>query len=161
MASSIGLTSMSLRAVSLTASLYPRFILLSPSPQCYRAFSQSQASKAKGIPQSLSVKRPAEPSMQSRYRDQFRDRRGMEIPQDIGILPGTFVRPEGEDLPSIFQQPRERLRMEWVWLKSWAQNVVGYAIPWFGKVMGSAQMLMDSAELLHTANISTKAYRFG
>lgn len=45
-----------------------------------------------------------------------------QLPNDLGVLPGTFVRPLWRDLPSIFQSPRDRWQMEWTWLKSMVQN---------------------------------------
>lgn len=44
------------------------------------------------------------------------------MPQDLGLLPGTFIRPVWHEMPSIFKQPRERLRMEWLWWKTRLQN---------------------------------------
>ena len=49
-----------------------------------------------------------------------------DLPQDIGLLPGTFIKPLWRDMPSIFQQPKERLHYEWLWLKSWFQNFLGW-----------------------------------
>lgn len=46
------------------------------------------------------------------------------LPNDIGLLPGTFVRPVWRDLPSIFKNPRERWMMEWTSIKSLFQNYV-------------------------------------
>jgi protein MBA1 len=63
---------------------------------------------------------PAQPSMKSRAKDVMMH----QLPNDIGLLPGTFVRPMWKDMPSIFQEPRDRLRMEWTWMKSVFQ---GYA----------------------------------
>ncbi|KAL2866021.1 uncharacterized protein BJX67DRAFT_152350 [Aspergillus lucknowensis] len=87
--------------------------------QC-RQFSVSSQRTAlqRGLPQTLSVRQPAQPSMKSRGMNLSR----AELPQDIGLLPGTFIRPLWRDLPSIFQQPNERLRFEWLWLKSGFQN---------------------------------------
>jgi hypothetical protein len=63
---------------------------------------------------------PAQPSMKSRAKDVMKS----QLPNDIGLLPGTFVKPMWRDLPSIFQDPRDRFRMEWTWIKSVFQ---GYA----------------------------------
>lgn len=46
-----------------------------------------------------------------------------ELPNDIGFMPGTFVRPLWRHMPSIFEKPRERLQMEWAWLKSRFQDI--------------------------------------
>ncbi|KOS42587.1 hypothetical protein ACN38_g6501 [Penicillium nordicum] len=45
-----------------------------------------------------------------------------DLPNDIGILPGTFVRPLWRDMPSVFTAPRDRWHMEWTWLKAWLSN---------------------------------------
>jgi protein MBA1 len=45
-----------------------------------------------------------------------------QLPNDIGLLPGTFVRPLWRDMPSVFDKPRDRLQMEWTWIKAWFQN---------------------------------------
>ncbi|KAL4866666.1 hypothetical protein BDV12DRAFT_172637 [Aspergillus spectabilis] len=105
-----------------------------PSWQC-RQFSLSSycsAAQRGGMPQTLSVKQPAQPSMKSRGQNLTRS----ELPQDIGLLPGTYIRPLWRDLPSIFQQPRERLHFEWLWLKSWFQNFMGLVI--YSKTQGKS-----------------------
>lgn len=56
----------------------------------------------------------SQPSMKSRSKDVMMH----QLPNDIGLLPGTFVRPMWRDLPSIFQAPRDRLQMEWTAMKS-------------------------------------------
>ncbi|RAL06408.1 uncharacterized protein BO80DRAFT_11752 [Aspergillus ibericus CBS 121593] len=88
--------------------------------QC-RPFSQSsQRNGYRGLPQNISIPQPAQPSMRTRGRDMNRT----DLPQDIGLLPGTFIRPLWRDLPSIFHQPSERLHMEWLWIKSAFQNFI-------------------------------------
>ncbi|OOF98572.1 hypothetical protein ASPCADRAFT_204326 [Aspergillus carbonarius ITEM 5010] len=86
-----------------------------------RPFSQSsQRNGYRGLPENISIPQPAQPSMRTRGRDMAR----ADLPQDIGLLPGTFIRPLWRDLPSIFHQPSERLHMEWLWVKSAFQNFV-------------------------------------
>jgi protein MBA1 len=87
-----------------------------------RWFSQSLAPQAKGVQEFMPVKRPLEKSLKIRAKEMSLD----SMPTDLGLLPGTFIRPEGKNMPSIFRQPGDRLRMEWVWLKQWFQNVAGY-----------------------------------
>lgn len=48
-----------------------------------------------------------------------------DMPQDFGLFQGTFIRPQWRDMPTIFEQPSERLRMEWQWVKSSVTNFVG------------------------------------
>ncbi|PWY79421.1 hypothetical protein BO94DRAFT_626330 [Aspergillus sclerotioniger CBS 115572] len=86
-----------------------------------RPFSQSsQRNGMRGLPENISIPQPAQPSMRTRGRDMAR----ADLPQDIGLLPGTFIRPLWRDMPSIFHQPSERLHMEWLWVKSAFQNFV-------------------------------------
>ncbi|KAL5337555.1 hypothetical protein BJX70DRAFT_369112 [Aspergillus crustosus] len=107
--------------------------VVSSSLQC-RQFSLSPHCSAarSAMPQTLSPKQPAQPSMRSRGQNLTRS----ELPQDIGLLPGTYIRPLWRDLPSIFQQPRERLHFEWLWLKSWFQNFMGLIL--YSKTQGKS-----------------------
>ncbi|TQB69186.1 hypothetical protein MPDQ_002194 [Monascus purpureus] len=75
----------------------------------------------RGVPQRLSVAQPAQPTMKTRSKDISRS----DLPQDLGLLPGTFIRPLWRDMPSIFQQPRERLAIEWLSVKVAFQNFLG------------------------------------
>lgn len=52
-----------------------------------------------------------------------------DLPNDIGILPGTFVRPLWRDMPSVFTAPRDRWHMEWTWLKAWLSNHARLVLP--------------------------------
>ncbi|ODM18417.1 hypothetical protein SI65_06288 [Aspergillus cristatus] len=90
--------------------------------QC-RSFSRSSIAERamRGMPQTMSVKQPAQPSMKTRGKEMSKS----EMPQDLGLLPGTFVRPLWRDMPSIFQLPRERMQLEWLWIKQAFQNFLG------------------------------------
>ena len=66
----------------------------------------------------IAPKQPPQPSMISRMRDLDPDK----VPTDFGILPGTFIKPEGKDMPDFFKQPKERLFFEWTWLKTWVTS---------------------------------------
>lgn len=88
--------------------------------QC-RPFSHTKSTAVKaGIMSAESVmpKPPPQHSLRTRMRDLNPDK----VPTDFGVLPGTFIRPEGKDMPNFFKQPKERLRFEWVWLKTWVQS---------------------------------------
>ncbi|KAB8236818.1 uncharacterized protein BDW43DRAFT_225665 [Aspergillus alliaceus] len=88
----------------------------------YRFFSQSsQRSALRGVPENITLKQPPQPSMKTRGAALSR----YELPQDLGLLPGTYVKQLWRDMPSIFQQPKERLQLEWLWLKSGFQNFIG------------------------------------
>lgn len=90
--------------------------------QC-RYFSQTSISQKgmRGVPQNMTPKQPAQPSMKTRGNQMSK----AEMPQDLGLLPGTFIRPLWRDMPSIFQLPRERLQLEWLWIKQGVQNFFG------------------------------------
>lgn len=84
-------------------------------PPQARPFSQSSQQWAAGG-RAVNFRPPgvAQPSFKTRTQ-------GMklaDLPNDIGLLPGTFVRPLWSDMPSIFSAPKDRLHMEWTWLKS-------------------------------------------
>lgn len=87
------------------------------SSQC-RAFSQSSQQWAGGRAVNFRPPSVAQPSFKTRTKDM----RPSDLPNDIGLLPGTFVRPLWRDMPSIFKQPRERLHFEWTWMKSVFSN---------------------------------------
>ncbi|OXV08108.1 hypothetical protein Egran_04129 [Elaphomyces granulatus] len=103
--------------------LIPRFLaplsiptsITSNTCQC-RSFSQTHAARARGVPQKIPMKQSAQPSLRTLQRKQL----ATDISKfpDLGVLQGTFIRPLWRDMPSIFQKPRERLQMEWLWLKS-------------------------------------------
>ncbi|KAL4799402.1 hypothetical protein BDV19DRAFT_355022 [Aspergillus venezuelensis] len=95
------------------------------SSQCRQFSLATQRNGAqRGAPQIASVRQPAQPSMKTRRGDVGR----AELPQDLGLLPGTFVRPLWKDLPSIFHHPRERMHLEWLWVKTTFQNVLGLVV---------------------------------
>lgn len=92
-----------------------------------RQFSQSCRHNARGaMSQYLPIKSPAQPSQKVRMAKEMTMYKG-DLPNDIGLLPGTFIKPLWRDLPSIFENPRLRLRFEWLWLKSGLQNFLRYA----------------------------------
>lgn len=63
----------------------------------------------------VTPKMPPERSFRTKMRDINPD----DIPTDFGILPGTFIKPEAKDMPDFFKRPKDRLLMEWVWIKTW------------------------------------------
>lgn len=46
------------------------------------------------------------------------------LPDDFGLLPGTFVRPLEKNLPSLFNDFKQRWLMEKTWLKNWGMGVM-------------------------------------
>ncbi|EEA19604.1 hypothetical protein TMatcc_009740 [Talaromyces marneffei ATCC 18224] len=85
--------------------------------QC-RPFSQSKSTAAKGGMMSAEMVMPKMPPEKS-FRSRIRDIDPENIPTDFGVLPGTFIKPEGKDMPNFFTRPKDRLKMEWVWIKTW------------------------------------------
>ncbi|RDW86159.1 uncharacterized protein DSM5745_02801 [Aspergillus mulundensis] len=123
------------------------------SSQCRQFSLSSQRSREmKGMPQSFSMKQPAQPSMKIRTSEMSRT----ELPQDIGLLPGTFIKPLWRDLPSIFKQPKERLQFEWLWLKSWFQNFLGLVV--YSKSEGRALPLRLRERRLVARDIHQRMY---
>jgi protein MBA1 len=53
------------------------------------------------------------------------------IPDDFGILPGTFIRPVWKNMPSIFRDPKQRLQMEWLSLKIRVENFIRFGFAHF------------------------------
>lgn len=94
--------------------------ILTPKPLQCRTFSQASQRWAY---RSTNFNQPsaAQPSLKTRSRDALSN---SQMPNDIGLLPGTFVRPLWRDLPSIFQSPKDRWLMEWTWMKSLFQSYV-------------------------------------
>ncbi|CRG82984.1 hypothetical protein PISL3812_00332 [Talaromyces islandicus] len=120
MALSLGRTPGFTRHINRTAS---RIYAADASQQLHqqRWFSQTLAPQVKPMQEQMPVRRVAEKSLKVRSKELSLD----TMPTDLGLLPGTFIRPEGKNMPSFFREPRDRLHMEWVWLKTWCQNVAG------------------------------------
>ena len=49
-----------------------------------------------------------------------------ETVTDFGLFPGTFIKPAWRDVPSLFRHPKQRLKLEWVWIKMSVQNFFMY-----------------------------------
>lgn len=91
--------------------------------QC-RAFSET-SQQWRGRQMNFRPPSQVQPSFKTRTK-------GMklgDLPNDIGILPGTFVRPLWRDMPSVFKAPRDRWHMEWTWLKAWLSNHARLVLP--------------------------------
>ncbi|KAJ5632909.1 hypothetical protein N7490_009248 [Penicillium lividum] len=115
-------SSLRLPASSFASATRPSSVIaqtFTPASLQYRPFSQSSQRWAYKST-NFSPKSPTGPSMKTRQKELMTG----QLPSDIGILPGTFVRPLMRDLPSIFKSPRDRWNMEWVSFKSWFQNFI-------------------------------------
>ncbi|KAJ5780983.1 hypothetical protein N7457_006143 [Penicillium paradoxum] len=87
------------------------------SYQC-RAFSQTSQQWAGARQMNFRPPSQAQPA----FKTKTKGMKLADLPNDIGLLPGTFVRPLWRDMPSIFTAPRDRLHMEWTWIKAWLSN---------------------------------------
>lgn len=74
-------------------------------------------------------------------------REGMEIPNDIGIMPATFIRPTGTNKPSLFKTPGERFSLEYNWARTKMQDLFSrvYYKYWLRK--GKPRPRLDSRQL--------------
>ncbi|KAJ5639770.1 uncharacterized protein N7484_007632 [Penicillium longicatenatum] len=111
MASSLRLPAGSFARSARSSSLISQ--TFAPASHQYRFFSQASQRWAYKS-NNFSAKNVTGPSMKTRSKEAL----GGQLPNDIGVLPGTFVRPLWRDMPSIFQSPRDRWEMEWTWIKS-------------------------------------------
>ncbi|KAH7057346.1 hypothetical protein B0J12DRAFT_654238 [Macrophomina phaseolina] len=51
-----------------------------------------------------------------------------ELPTDVGLMPDTFVRPTGANLPGLFTEPRLRFKVEKTWVKTRFMDIVSRLI---------------------------------
>lgn len=93
------------------------------SQQC-RSFSQSSQRWAYRS-QNFSPPSIKSPSIKAQSMEALQGQG--QLPNDIGLLPGTFVRPLWRNMPSIFENPRDRWMMEWTSVKSFFQNYLRWA----------------------------------
>jgi hypothetical protein len=50
-----------------------------------------------------------------------------KIPDDLGIIQQTFIRPPNRDMPRLFSKKwKSRLKMEWFWIKTRLMNFGSY-----------------------------------
>jgi len=87
-----------------------------------RAFSQVPQRWAAFRSQNFNAPGLTQPSMKTRAKEAMR---AQQMPNDIGLLPGTFIRPLWRDTPSIFQAPKDVWMVQWTWVKSLFQNWIG------------------------------------
>lgn len=46
-------------------------------------------------------------------KNQMHDMDSQKLPNDLGLFPDTFIMPTGSRLPSLFKEPRVRIRLEY------------------------------------------------
>ncbi len=109
----------------ISQALYSPPLQSSPSKCHCRPFSHNpERSAAIGTPQLIRPKAPAQMSMRNVVKASVSGANRDMMPDDIGILPGTFIRPVWKNMPSIFWHPKQRLQMEWLSLKMRVQNFI-------------------------------------
>ncbi|KAF2146205.1 uncharacterized protein K452DRAFT_283480 [Aplosporella prunicola CBS 121167] len=98
---------------------------LLPSQQS-RTFAATRAAAADIDPTARAMeqmqKRPSTPSFRTQQKGQM-----MSVPNDMGLLPGTFVRPTGANLPGLFDA-KARFAVEKAWVKSKFQNTLSLVV---------------------------------
>jgi hypothetical protein len=49
------------------------------------------------------------------------------IPDDVGLLPETFIRPPSREMPRLLSSEwKRRLKLEWLWVRTRVQNFGSY-----------------------------------
>jgi hypothetical protein len=75
------------------------------------------------MPKNIMKSLPPQQGMRSRMKNLSRQ----EIPNDVGILPQTLIRPPPQDLPKLLSADwKRRMKFEWLWTKTRFQNFFTY-----------------------------------
>jgi hypothetical protein len=78
------------------------------------------------MPKNIMKSLPPQQGMRSRMKNLSRQ----EIPNDVGILPQTLIRPPSHDLPKLLSAGwKRRMKFEWLWTKTRFQNFFTYVPP--------------------------------
>lgn len=120
-------SSLRLPVGSLTFSARPSTMIpqpYAPIPHI-RSFSQVPQRWAAIRSQNFNAPSITQPSMKSRAKDAMQ---GQAMPNDIGLLPGTFVRPLWRDMPSIFTNPKDVWYLQWTWIKNVFSNFARFVV---------------------------------
>ena len=99
-----------------------------------RSFTMSRPSHAAAgttqMPRNIMKQMPSQQSMRSRLKTVGRQ----DIPDDLGLMPQTFIRPSYGTLPALFGGDwKKRLQIEWLWTKTRFQNFFG-SVPAFNSL---------------------------
>ncbi|RDW77403.1 hypothetical protein BP6252_05456 [Coleophoma cylindrospora] len=78
-----------------------------PSAIQYRYFSQVAPRWAVAQPGAARAAQSPERSLKVASKE------NMQIPSDLGLLPGTFITPSGSKRPSLFQDPKGLFKLQW------------------------------------------------
>lgn len=97
-------------------------------------------------------------------RVQMKEMPVSKISDDVGLLPETFIRPPNRDLPALFSDRwKSRLKLEWLWAKSRAQNLGSYVSHILSKYLStfpSTNHLLSSRTVSSTSSAGTNANYF-
>lgn len=97
-------------------------------PTCRTLSSSARHNAALTNQAQLKGKSQPQMSMNSRMKELLKSANRDLIPEDMGLLPGTFIRPVWQNMPSLFKEPQLRLHMEWLYWKMKVQNFLGLVI---------------------------------
>lgn len=77
------------------------------------------------MPKNIIRQMPPQQGLRSRMKNLSRH----EIPNDLGLIPQTLIRPPRHALPKLFSANwRQRLKFEWSWTRTRFQNFFTYAM---------------------------------
>ena len=51
-------------------------------------------------------------------RTQLKTKGSKDMPDDIGLMHLTYIRPSSDRLPSFFKEPRRRLKLDYLWVRT-------------------------------------------
>lgn len=93
-----------------------------------RSFTTSRSALAvtaqSQMPKNIMKQMPPQQGMRSRMKNLSRQ----EIPNDLGLMPQTLIRPPRQDLPKFFSADwKQRIKFEWLWTRTRFQNFFTYA----------------------------------
>ncbi|KAG9663334.1 hypothetical protein KCU95_g873, partial [Aureobasidium melanogenum] len=124
-------------STSPLASLHQTYLSQSclRQPNTTRAFSNTSRSHAavrkqrSFAPQQMGMKQPSQKSFEVMKRDQMKNID--QMPNDVGLIPGTFIMPTGSRLPSLTQEFGARFALEkyraWTRIKEvFARHYMGF-----------------------------------
>ena len=78
------------------------------------------------IPKGMAGQMPAQQGLKSRMKTVQMG----QIPNDLGLMPQTLIRPSSKRLPKLFSSSwKEKLRFEWFWTRTRFQNIFSYVRP--------------------------------
>ncbi|TID17549.1 hypothetical protein E2P81_ATG08122 [Venturia nashicola] len=112
--------------------------------RCFTIHHRKQAAKP-GVGEKMVVQPPKGQNSQQSVRLQMKKamkglKDASKIPDDMGLLPDTFIMPTGEKLPSLFSEPKFRLQLEWKRAKRRVQDLLSAYIAYKFQLYSSMPM---------------------